>query len=69
MRCLRLPFRIKPAAERFQHKFDQCIEGLSGVYAVADDARITGKEATYEENVKNHDENMLALLKRCQEKR
>ena len=56
-----MPFGIKPAAENFQHRFDQCIEGLSGVYAVADDALITGKGATYEEAVKNYDENMLAL--------
>eukprot|EP00112_Aurelia_sp_Birch-Aquarium-sp1_P000710 Seg1069.4 transcript_id=Seg1069.4/GoldUCD/mRNA.D3Y31 product="putative protein K02A2.6" protein_id=Seg1069.4/GoldUCD/D3Y31 len=67
-RYLRMPFGIKPASEHFQHRFDQCIEGLSGVYAVADDALITGRGATYEEAVKNHDENMLALLKRCQEK-
>ena len=67
-RYLRMPFGIKPAAEHFQHRFDQCIEGLSGVSAVADDALITGKGATYEEAVKNYDENMLALLKRCQEK-
>ena len=63
-----MPFGIKPASEHFQHSFDQCIEGLSGVYAVADDALITGKGETYEEAVKNHDENMLALLKQCQEK-
>ena len=44
------------------------IEDLSSVYAVADDALITGKGATCEEAVRNHDENMLALLKRCQEK-
>ena len=67
-RYLRMPFGIKPAAEHFQHRFDQCIEGLCGVYAVADDALITGKGATYEEAVKNHDNNMLALLNRCQEK-
>ena len=63
-----MPFGIKPAAENFQHRLDQCIEGLSGVYAVADDALITGKGATYEEDVKNHDKNLLALLKLCQEK-
>ena len=71
MGALELPenaFGIKPAAEDFQHRFDQCIEGLSGVYAVADDALITGKQATYEGAVNDHDENMLALLKRCQEK-
>ncbi|XP_065061116.1 uncharacterized protein K02A2.6-like [Rhopilema esculentum] len=43
-RYLRMPFGIKPASEHFQHEFDQCIEGLSGVYAVADDALVTGRE-------------------------
>ena len=38
-----MPFGIKPDAEHFQHRFDQCIEGLSCVYAVSDDALITGK--------------------------
>eukprot|EP00794_Sanderia_malayensis_P007649 gene7649-8489_t len=63
-----MPFGIKPASEHFQHRFNQCIEGLWGVYAIADDALITGKGSTYEEAVKSHDENLLALLKRCQEK-
>eukprot|EP00795_Rhopilema_esculentum_P016164 gene16164-7528_t len=58
-----MPFGIKPALKHFQHKFDQCIEGLSGVYAVADDALVTGRK----EAVKNHDANMLALFKRCQQ--
>eukprot|EP00795_Rhopilema_esculentum_P014832 gene14832-5949_t len=38
------------------------------LYAVADDALVTGRGETYEEAVKNHDMNMLALLKRCQQK-
>ena len=49
---LRMPFGIKPAVEHFQHRFDQFFRGLSGVYAVADDALITGKGATYQEAVK-----------------
>ena len=51
-RYLRMPFGIKPASEHFQHRFDQCIEGLSGVYAYADDALITRKGEKYEEAVK-----------------
>ena len=65
----RMPFGIKQASEHFQHKFDQCIEGLAGVYAVADDALVTGRGETYEEAVKNPDMNMLALLKRCKLKK
>eukprot|EP00794_Sanderia_malayensis_P017169 gene17169-18892_t len=67
-RYLRMPLGIKPNSKHLQHRFEQCIEGLSGVYAIADDALITGKGATYEEAVKNHDENLLSLLKRCHEK-
>ena len=64
---LRMPFGIKPASEHFQHRFDQALEGLSGIYAVADDALVTGKGKTLSEATRNHDENMIALLKRCQE--
>ena len=39
LRYLRMSFGIKPASEHFQHKFDQCIEGLSGVYAVAEEEK------------------------------
>ena len=35
---------------------------------MADDVLITGKEETFAEAVKNHDENLLALLQRCREK-
>eukprot|EP00112_Aurelia_sp_Birch-Aquarium-sp1_P004533 Seg1514.5 transcript_id=Seg1514.5/GoldUCD/mRNA.D3Y31 product="putative protein K02A2.6" pseudo=true protein_id=Seg1514.5/GoldUCD/D3Y31 len=64
---LRMPFGIKPASEHFQQRFDQALEGLTGIYAVADDALVTGKGKTYSEAMKNHDESMIALLKRCQE--
>ena len=66
-RSLRMPFGIKPVSEH-SGPFDQCIEGLSGEYADADNALITGTEETHEEAVKDHDANMPALLKRCQEK-
>ena len=59
---------IKPASEHFQHRFDQALEDLTGVYAVADDALVIGKGRTCSEATKNHDENMIALLKRCQER-
>eukprot|EP00112_Aurelia_sp_Birch-Aquarium-sp1_P011735 Seg247.5 transcript_id=Seg247.5/GoldUCD/mRNA.D3Y31 product="Retrovirus-related Pol polyprotein from transposon 297" pseudo=true protein_id=Seg247.5/GoldUCD/D3Y31 len=64
---LRMPFGIKPASEHFQQRFDQALKGLTGIYAVADDALVTGKGKTYSEAMKNHDENMIALLKRCQD--
>ena len=42
----KMVFGIKPASEHFQHRFDQALEGLSGIYAVADDALVTGKGKT-----------------------
>ena len=64
---LRMPFGIKLASEHFQHHFNQALEGLSGIYAVADDALVTGKGKTLSEATRNHNENMIALLKRSQE--
>ena len=36
-RYLRMPFGISPAPECFQRKLDQNLEGLEGIYKVADD--------------------------------
>ena len=38
----RMPFGIAPAPEIFQMKLDQNLEGLSGVFKIADDILITG---------------------------
>ena len=62
---LRMPFGIKPASAHFQHRFDQALEGLIGIYAIADDAIVTGKGNTLSEAMKNCDTNMIAFLKRC----
>ena len=67
-RYLRMPFGISPAPECFQRKLDQNLEGLKGIYKVADDILITGRGTTKDEAVKNHDANLLKLLERCQER-
>ena len=64
-RYLRMPFGISPAPECFQWKLDQNLEGLEGIYKVADDILITGRGTTKDEAVKNHDANLLKLLERC----
>ena len=61
-RYLRIPFGISPAPECFQRKLDQNLEGLEGIYKVADDILITGRGTSKEEAVKNHDANLLKLL-------
>ena len=39
----RMPFGITPALEIFQMKHDQNLEGLKGVFKIADDILITGQ--------------------------
>ena len=39
---LRMPFGILPAAEEFQRRLNQAIEGLDGVRTVADDIIVFG---------------------------
>lgn len=63
-----MPFGISPAPECFQWKLDQNLEGLEGIYKVADDILITGRGTTKDEAVKNHDANLLKLLERCRER-
>ena len=63
----RMPFGISPAGEIFQRRLDQAIEGLEGVSTVADDILIIGVGETLEEAAEDHDQKMVALLKRCRE--
>ena len=65
---LRMPFGISPAPEYFQRKLDQNLEGLNGIYKIADDILITGRGASIDEAVKDHDANLLKLLDRCRER-
>ena len=44
-RWLRLPFGVSPAPEYFQMKFHQNLEGLKGVYDIADDITIVGERS------------------------
>ena len=45
----RMPFGITPAPEIFQMKLDQNLEGLKGVFKIADDILITGQGETERE--------------------
>ena len=67
-RYLQMPFGISPAPEYFQRKMDQNLEGLEGIYKVADDILITDRGKCKDEAVKNHDVNLLKLLDRCRER-
>lgn len=61
----RMPFGISPAPEIFQAKLDQNLEGLKGVYKIADDILITGQGDNDESANEDHDINMKSLLQRC----
>ena len=63
-----MPYGISPAPEYFQQKLDQNLQGLPGVYRIADDLLITGQGETKEEADKDHDENLVRLLQRCRER-
>ena len=67
-RWLRMPFGISPAPEEFQRRLDQALAGLNGCKGIAVDMLVFGCGANDDEAVKDHDENLIALLQRCQEK-
>ena len=64
----RMPFGITPALEIFQMKLDQNLEGLKGVFKIADDVLITGQGETEREADEEHDRNLKSLLDRCRER-
>ena len=64
-RFQRMPFGITPAPEIFKMKLDQNLEGLKGVFKIADDILITGQGETEREADEDHDRNLKSLLDRC----
>ena len=66
-RWLRMPFGIATAPQEFQHRQHELLEGLQGIYQIADDILITGQGETHEEAVQDHDRNLIALLERARE--
>ncbi|XP_060734892.1 uncharacterized protein K02A2.6-like [Tachysurus vachellii] len=67
-RWLRMPMGISPAPEVFQRKLSQALEGLRGIYVIADDILITGEGETIEAANQDHDDKLRALLNRYREK-
>lgn len=59
---------ISPMPEVFQRKLDQALDGLQGIYVIADDILITGEGETLERANQHHDNKLRALLNRCREK-
>ncbi|CAI5660683.1 unnamed protein product [Oreochromis niloticus] len=67
-RWLRMPMGISPALEVFQRKLTQALDGLAGIYIIADDVLITGQGDTDAEAVHDHDEKLRQFLTRCRQK-
>ena len=67
-RWCRMPFGISPAPEIFQCHLDQNLEGLPGMYKIADDILIVGRGDTLEEANADHDKNLRMFLDRCRER-
>ena len=59
---LRLPFGLNVSQDDFQRKIDQILENLPGVAGIADDICVTGSTEA------EHDENLLRLMKRAEDK-
>ena len=64
----RMPFGISPASEIFQLRLHEAVEGLDGVYAIADDILVAGAGDTMKDAVADHDFKIKKLLGRCQER-
>ncbi|KAL9960086.1 hypothetical protein ACROYT_G033491 [Oculina patagonica] len=62
-----MPFGIATAPEEYQRRQHEVLEGLPGLYVIADDILITGQGKTQEEALQDHDCNLIALLERARE--
>ena len=58
-----MPFGIATAPQEYH----EVLEGLPGIYIIADDILITGQGEGKEEALKDHDRNLVALLERARE--
>ena len=62
-----MPIGIATVPEEYQHRQYEVLEGLPGIYVIADDILITGQGESKEEALKDHDRNLVALLERARE--
>ena len=66
--AMRMPFEISPASEEYQRRQHEVIEGLPSIHNNADDILIIGQGETEENAIRDHDKNMIRLLKGCRKK-
>ena len=65
----RLPFGLNVSSEIFARKLHGVLDGLEGVFCIADDIVVVGVGATMEEANKPHEGRLQAPLQRCKEKK
>jgi hypothetical protein len=63
-RWTRLPFGVKPAAEEYQRRQHDALQGLPGISIIADDILVYGCGALMEDVAQDHDHNLTQLLQR-----
>ena len=60
--------RINASTRIFQKRLDEALQGLSGVFTIADDILVVGNETTKHESRQDHDQKLTAtLLDRCRQ--
>ena len=62
-RWLRMTFGLTSSPEEFQRRLQLALDGLDGIFIVADDILIIGRGETDEEARRDHDENLDRLLR------
>ena len=53
---------VSIAPEEFQRRLNHALEGLKGLRVIHDDIQIFGEGATEEEAIKDHDQNLHAVM-------
>ena len=64
----RLPFGLKVSSEIFQHKIDEALGDLDGVFNIVDDVVIVGCGNSDAEAQSDNQQKLAVTLKRCAEK-
>ncbi|XP_054289748.1 uncharacterized protein K02A2.6-like [Macrosteles quadrilineatus] len=63
-----MPFGVKSAPEEFQRRVHEELEGLKGIFTIADDVVVYGSGDTDEQALEDHNKNLHALLERARQR-